>query len=108
MNPFEVQKTVMEMRKNNEHITIEEFSRRCGVRMRHVYLRMSKEMFECPECGGFPRHWVKGLQLHSFITLWFYQPPKETDFSPEYQIYERELEEPESLTDISGPEQPGT
>lgn len=82
MNPFDVRKIIIESHRNGERLIVEDLSRKCGVRIRHGYLRMSHEMFECKACGGFPRHWIKGLKLHSYITLWFYKPPKDTDFSP--------------------------
>lgn len=85
MNPFVVRKIITESKRNGERLVIEELSRRCGVRLRHFHLRMSEEMFEHEPSGGFPRHWIKGLRPLSYITLWNYKPPKETDFSPENQ-----------------------
>lgn len=82
LNPLEVHKIIKESRDNGERLIIEELSRRCGVRLRHAHLRFSKDMFECEACGGFPRHWVKGVSIYGWITLWRYVPPKETDFSP--------------------------
>ena len=81
MSPFFVYNEIKKAKKNQERITIDELGRRCGARIRHRYIRMSKQMFECEQCGGFPRHWVKGIQPHSWITLWFYIPPKLTDFT---------------------------
>lgn len=82
MNPFELHKIIRKSKENGERLIIEELSNRCGVRIRHAHVRMSKEMFECEACGGFPRHWVKGLRPSSYLSLWFYKPPKQTDFSP--------------------------
>ena len=82
MNPFEVHKIISDSKKNDERLVIEELNQRCGVRLRHAHLIMSQEMFSHGPSGGFPRHWVKGLHPLSYLTLWFYQPPKETDFSP--------------------------
>lgn len=81
MNPFKVQKIITECKKKDERLIIEELSRRCDVRLRHAHVRMSKELFEAESCGGFPRHWVKRVSFFGWITLWFYKPPKETDFS---------------------------
>ncbi len=81
MSPFFVYKEIKKVKQNDERITIDELSRRCKERIRHRYVVMSKQMFQCEQCGGFPRHWVKGLKLHSWVTLWFYRPPKQTDFS---------------------------
>lgn len=81
MSPFLVYKEIQKAKQNDERIIIDELSRRCGERIRHRYLVMSKQMFQCEQCGGFPRHWVKGLRFHSWFTLWFYKPPKQTDFS---------------------------
>lgn len=82
MNPFKVQKIINESKKNNERLIIEELSNKCGVRLRHMHVIMSKEMFRAESCGGFPRHWVKGVSLYGWISLWTYKPPKQTDFSP--------------------------
>ena len=81
MSPFLVYREIKKANRNNERITIDELSRRCKVRIRHRYVVMSKQMFQCEQCGGFPRHWVKGLKLHSWFNLWFYKPPKQTDFT---------------------------
>ena len=81
MNPLEVHKIIKESNEKGERLIIEDLSRKCGVRLRHAHLKMSKDMFECESCGGFPRHWVKGLSLYGWATLWNYEPPKETDFS---------------------------
>lgn len=83
MNPFVVRRIISESKQNDERLVIEELSKRCGVRIRHKHVIVSQEMFEHAESGGFPRHWVKGLRPLSYLTLWFYDPPKETDFSPE-------------------------
>ncbi len=98
MNPFFVFKEIKKAKENDERITVDELSRRCNKRIRHRYLKMSKQMFECQQNGGFPRHWVKGLRLHSWITLWFYKPPKQTDFSA-VSLNAAELESPISLSD---------
>lgn len=82
LNPFAVQKIIDESKKKGERLIIEELSQRCGIRLRHRFLVMSEQMFECEACGGFPRHWVKGVSLYGWISLWRYVPPKETDFSP--------------------------
>lgn len=98
MSPFLVYKEIKKAKNNDERITIDELSRRCQERIRHRYIVMSKQMFQCEQCGGFPRHWVKGLKFHSWFTLWFYKPPKQTDFtfisaSPD------DFEEPMDLAD---------
>ncbi len=98
MSPFSVYKEIKKAKDNDERITVDELSIRCGERIRHRYLKMSKQMFECEQCGGFPRHWVKGLKLHSWFTLWTYKPPKQTDFSP-VSVNSAELETPISLGD---------
>ena len=98
MSPFFVYKEIKKARQNDERITIDELSRRCGDRIRHRYIRMSKQMFECEQCGGYPRHWVKGLKLHSWFTLWMYKPPKQTDFTA-LNRHSEELEVPVDLTD---------
>ncbi len=98
MSPFLVYKEIKNAKSNGERITIDELGRRCKERIRHRYLVMSKQMFECEQCGGFPRHWVKGLKLHSWFTLWFYKPPKQTDFSS-VSVNSSELEAPISLKD---------
>lgn len=98
MSPFFVYKEIKNARQNDERITIDELSRRCGDRIRHRYIRMSKQMFECEQCGGYPRHWVKGLKLHSWFTLWMYKPPKQTDFTA-LNRHSEELEVPVDLTD---------
>lgn len=99
MSPFLVYKEIQNAKKNDERITIDELGRRCGERIRHRYIRMSKQMFECEQCGGFPRHWVKGLQPHSWITLWFYRPPKQTDFTA-FSKSSDDFEVPVDLTDF--------
>lgn len=81
MSPFLVYKEIKNANRNDERITIDELSRRCKERIRHRYVVMSKQMFQCEQYGGFPRHWVKGLRFHSWFTLWFYKPPKQTDFT---------------------------
>lgn len=82
LNPFTVRKIINESKKKGERLIIEELSERCGVRLRHRFLVMSDQMFECQSCVGFPRHWVKGVSLNGWVSLWRYEPPKETDFSP--------------------------
>ncbi len=99
MSPFVVFKEIKKAKDKDERITIDELGRRCGDRIRHRYIKMSKQMFECEECGGFPRHWVKGIKSHSWITLWFYKPPKQTDFTAVNRNSE-ELEIPMDLTDF--------
>lgn len=99
MSPFLVYKEIQKAKSADERITIDELCRRCGGRIRHRYIRMSKQMFECEECGGFPRHWVKGLKLHSWISLLFYKPPKETDFTA-VTVNPDEMEIPVDLTDF--------
>lgn len=76
MNPFKVNNIIKNSKKNDERITIDALSQRCNGRIRHKFVKMSDEMFECNECGGLPRHWVKRLNLHSWITMWFYNPEK--------------------------------
>lgn len=98
MSPFFVNKVINNAKKNDERITVDELSRRCKERIRHRYLVMSKQMFQCEECGGFPRHWVKGLKLHSWVTLWFYKPPKQTDFTT-VSVSPEDLEVPMDLTE---------
>lgn len=98
MSPFFVYKVINNAKKNDERITVDELSRRCKERIRHRYLVMSKQMFQCEECGGFPRHWVKGLKLHSWVTLWFYKPPKQTDFTT-VSVSPEDLEVPMDLTE---------
>lgn len=98
MSPFLVNKVINNAKKNDERITVDELSRRCKERIRHRYLVMSKQMFQCEECGGFPRHWVKGLKLHSWVTLWFYKPPKQTDFTT-VSVSPEDLEVPMDLTE---------
>lgn len=98
MSPFFVHKEIKKAIDNNERITIDELSIRCKERLRHRYLVMSKQRFSCEECGGCPRHWVKGLKWHSWFTLWFYKPPKQTDFTFMYASRD-DLEEPVHLTE---------
>ena len=81
MNPFKVRKIIYESKKNGEKLVIEELSKKCGGRLHHGQLILSQEMFNYEEGGGFPRHWVKGLRPESYLLMWFYDPPKETDFS---------------------------
>lgn len=76
MNPFKVNRIINEYRSNDIQISIDRLSEDCGGKLKHSFLRMSRETFLCTESGGFPRHWVEGLKLHSWITLWFYHPPK--------------------------------
>ncbi len=76
MNPFKVERVIRESNKNDTQICVDTLSELCGGRVKHAYLRMSSETFLCAESGGFPRHWVEGLKLHSWITLWFYHPEK--------------------------------
>ena len=85
MNPFKVNKVIKENNMNDVQISVDTLSELCGGRVRHAYLRMSDETFLCAESGGFPRHWVEGLKLHSWVTMWFYHPPKITD-EPKKQI----------------------
>lgn len=99
MSPFFVYNEIKKAKQSDERITIDELSRRCGDHIRHRYIRMSKQMFECEQCGGFPRHWVKGLKLHSWVTLWFYKPPKQTDFNTVTNNPD-ELEVPMDLKDF--------
>ena len=82
MNPFKVNKVIEENNMNDKQICIDTLGELCGGRIRHAYLRMSNETFLCKESNGFPRHWVEGLKLHSWFTLWFYHPPKieETEY----------------------------
>ena len=98
MSPFLVYREIKKANRNNERITIDELSRRCKVRIRHRYVVMSKQMFQCEQCGGFPRHWVKGLKIHSWINLWFYKPPKQTDFTF-VSVDSAKLEVPMDLTE---------
>lgn len=98
MSPFFVYKEIKKAKQNDERITIDELSRRCKERIRHRYVVMSKQMFQCEQCGGFPRHWVKGLRFHSWFTLWFYKPPKQTDFSF-VSVPPEDLEVPVDLTE---------
>lgn len=98
VSPFFVYKEIRKVKHNNERITIDELSNRCNERIRHRYIVMSKQMFQCEQCGGFPRHWVKGLKFHSWFTLWFYKPPKQTDYSSVTLNLEN-LEVPMDLTD---------
>ena len=98
MSPFFVYREIRKAKREDERITIDELSRRCGVRIRHRYIAMSKQMFECAECGGFPRHWVRGMKLHSWLTLWFYKPHKQTDFSM-LSVLNDNYEVPVSLND---------
>lgn len=96
MNPFAVNKIIKESKKNEERISIDMLSVRCGSRVRHKYIKMSDEMFECSDSGGFPRHWVERLKLHSWITLWFER--KEDVFTPKndpISVDRPELEVPE-------------
>lgn len=87
MNPFKVNKVIKESDLNDSPISIDTLSRLCGGKIRHRYLRMSQDVFACPESKHFPRHWVEGLKLHSWITLWFYNPPKiEQDKKEENKI----------------------
>lgn len=92
MNPFIVSRTIKRAGEEDNRMTIDMLSAECGMHIRHFYVKMSKEMFVCDECGGFPRHWVKGLKLHSWITLWFYKP-KNTVPLPQ----QPELEEAQDL-----------
>lgn len=98
MSPFLVYREIKKANHNNERITIDELSRRCKVRIRHRYVVMSKQMFQCEQCGGFPRHWVKGLKFHSWFNLWFYKPPKQTDFTF-ISVDSAKLEVPMDLTE---------
>lgn len=98
MSPFFVYREIKNANRNDERITIDELSRRCKERIRHRYVVMSKQMFQCEECGGFPRHWVKGLRFHSWFTLWFYKPPKQTDFTF-VSVDSAKLEVPMDLTE---------
>lgn len=101
MNPFKVSKVIRESKSKGERLIVEELSFRCEGRIRHAYLRMSKEMFECSSCGGFPRHWVLGLKPHSYITLWFYKPPKKTDFSASREVLDMpSFAEMENIVDV--------
>ena len=100
MNPFNVQKIINESREKGERLIVEELSKRCGVRLRHAHLVMSKDMFECASCGGFPRHWVKGVSFYGWISLWRYTPPKETDFSPASQAPIRTYAELKDLNEV--------
>lgn len=74
MNPFKVNKIIKEKSMDDEQISIDMLGELCGGKLKHKYLRMSNETFLCAESGGFPRHWVEGLRLHSWFTLWFYHP----------------------------------
>lgn len=76
MNPFKVERAIRESNKNDTQICVDTLSELCGGRVKHAYLRMSSETFLCAESGGFPRHWVEGLKLHSWVTLWFYHPER--------------------------------
>ena len=105
MNPFNVQKIINASRQNGERLIVEELSKRCGVRLRHAHLKLSKDMFECAACGGFPRHWVKGVSLYGWLTLWTYTPPKETDFSPASQQPVRTYAELKDLNDVKNEEE---
>lgn len=61
---------------------------------------MSEQMFECQSCGGFPRHWVKGVSPYGWVSLWRYEPPKETDFSPTALEDLKTFEEAREIEDI--------
>lgn len=74
MNPFKVNKALKEFKKDGKRVTVDVLSQKCGGRVRHKYLRMSKEMFECEENDGFPRHWVVGLNLRGWLFLWTSNP----------------------------------
>ena len=91
MNPLKINKVIKESKNNGERITIDSLSQRCNGRIRHRYVRMSNEMFECDECGGFPRHWVEGLSLRGWLTIWFYNPEK-FDRVEKADVSPRELE----------------
>ena len=75
MNPFKVQKTIKDCEKKGERLIIEELSDKCGVRLRHVHVVMSEDTFESGACRGVPRHWVKGVSVFGWLTLWTYRNP---------------------------------
>ena len=81
MNPFKVQKIINECSRNGERLIIEELNEKCGVRLRHVHLIMSEDMFESESCKGIPRHWVKGVSAFGWATLWTYRNPQQKDYS---------------------------
>ena len=93
MNPFKINKIIRESKMNEERISIDMLSVRYGSRIRHKYIKLSDEMFECSDSGGFPRHWVVRLKLHSWLTLWF---ARREELLPSKSDSNRpELEEPE-------------
>ncbi|MDD6275805.1 MAG: hypothetical protein PUB20_03145 [Clostridia bacterium] len=79
MNPFKVNIILKECKKDGKRVTVDMLSQKCGSRIRHKYLRMSKEMFECEENDGFPRHWVLGLNLRGWLFLWTSHPKSRFD-----------------------------
>lgn len=87
MNPFKVNKVIREKNKNDVQICVDTLSELCGGRIKHAFLRMSDQTFLCEECGGFPRHWVEGLRLHSWFTMWLYHPERIQDH-PKSALYE--------------------
>lgn len=87
MNPFKVERAIRESNKNDTQICVDTLSELCGGRVKHAFLRMSSETFLCAESGGFPRHWVEGLKLHSWVTLWFYHPER-ANANPPIPMYD--------------------
>lgn len=87
MNPFKVNKVIKENNMNDNQICVDTLSELCGGRIKHAFLRMSDETFICAESGGFPRHSVEGLRLHSWFTMWFYHPEREIQ-KPKPALYD--------------------
>lgn len=95
MNPFKVNKVIKESHKEDKKISIDDLSDMCNGRVRHRYIKLSDDTFECESSGGFPRHRVLRLKLFSWITLWFYTPDERQGRMPFFD--ESDFEEPHPM-----------
>ncbi|MBP9989707.1 MAG: hypothetical protein KBT46_09460, partial [Ruminococcus sp.] len=96
LNPFKVSRIIRDSKNEGKKLSIDDLSVLCEGRVRHLYVRMSRDTFECESSGGFPRHRVIGLRPTSYITMWFYKP-SEIKIEPVTPIDESELEEPQDI-----------
>ena len=69
MSPFKVNRIIKD---SSEKMCIDTLSKQCGVHLRHSFLKMSKDFFDCPVCG-MKRHYVRGVSFYGWTHLAFYE-----------------------------------
>lgn len=91
MNPFKINKTIKKFKSEGKNISTNDLSRIFDCRISHAFLRLSNDVFVSET--GRPHHKVTGLKAKAWFDLWFYNPPK---FS-EYHRDSSKLEIPQDI-----------